>query len=555
MAKLYENSNISITNLDRIILPKFQRGLVWSKQSKTDFVKTLHEGFPFGSILVYPENIHDTSSKLLLLDGQQRLSTIVDLQNNPLDYFVPLHSEVLIEAAKNINSYLEEETEIDAKFLINILSGDLSVLLPNWTDDLEISKNDKIEVRKIVNNINKEIKEFTNLDSLEIPIIKFLGDKSDLSRVFENLNKGGVSLTKYEIFNASWAHTEILLPTQDENSEKVLDCIIENYEKKIEDSAFEINDFSRDELKQDRKITLAELGIGLGLFAQDLLPSLIPPHSKNAHSEIGFGLLGIATGVDNKKLGNLSEHADFLNQNILEILEKVANISKHLDATFSKFLKIPNPSGSVNYQNGLSTSFKTLSYYAALWNEDINSESFRQILDNLIGYYIYDSLNNSWGSHGDTRLYEYYPKTKSRNYETPLDKSEILQAFISWQNDRNAGINFTPEVKALVAIHANLTYLAKSKFNGDKLELEHIIPKKKINLIEGTPKKIYGNSLGNCMYLIKTRNNGKKENTLYTFAQKNPSEKEKIFKLVKESDYPSSETFDHLEIYFGEKNF
>lgn len=52
----YKNEDIFFTKLSRskITVPKFQRPLVWNDVAKKEFVQTVAQGFPFGSILVIP---------------------------------------------------------------------------------------------------------------------------------------------------------------------------------------------------------------------------------------------------------------------------------------------------------------------------------------------------------------------------------------------------------------------------------------------------------------------------------------------------------------------
>lgn len=38
---------------NNIVLPKFQRNLVWSEREKINFIESLKKGYPFGSILIY----------------------------------------------------------------------------------------------------------------------------------------------------------------------------------------------------------------------------------------------------------------------------------------------------------------------------------------------------------------------------------------------------------------------------------------------------------------------------------------------------------------------
>lgn len=110
--------------LDTIVLPKFQRGFVWPKSKKTELLKTLHEGLPFGSILVYEQMIQG-EKKSQLLDGQQRLSTIKEYQKNKLDYWRPLNDQIFVEKLSEINELLPEENQLVEKKFIELLNGEL----------------------------------------------------------------------------------------------------------------------------------------------------------------------------------------------------------------------------------------------------------------------------------------------------------------------------------------------------------------------------------------------------------------------------------------------
>lgn len=58
--------------------PEFQRRLVWSNKDKSSFIETVLKGLPFPEIYVAPGVVDVTTaaSKELLVDGQQRLTTL-----------------------------------------------------------------------------------------------------------------------------------------------------------------------------------------------------------------------------------------------------------------------------------------------------------------------------------------------------------------------------------------------------------------------------------------------------------------------------------------------
>lgn len=48
----YEIKSIRYEELVKIVkLPKFQRSVVWSDDTRNELVKTIKKGFPFGSLL------------------------------------------------------------------------------------------------------------------------------------------------------------------------------------------------------------------------------------------------------------------------------------------------------------------------------------------------------------------------------------------------------------------------------------------------------------------------------------------------------------------------
>lgn len=520
MAAQYETITLGVSDLNRIKLPKFQRGFVWNSSKKNEFVQTLHDGFPFGALLVYPES-EETGSKLLLLDGQQRLSTIKQYREDPLRFWKPINHEVYSAYLNRVNELLatvEDGPEPIGEAEFDKLVG-RKTDLADWADNVAPNNKDiRRELRETVKGLQALIADYVNLDDLGILAIKFTGSKDHIADVFANLNKGGMPLSKYEIYSAAWVNTEIGLLSAGESplQDEILELVKEYYTKMANGAEFDLNDFSEDELTINRTITLSEFATALGSFVQNRLGALIP-ESSSSSNEIGFGLLGIATGVDNRQLGTLNNELGVIRSSLQLILEKTDRISRNLQDIFSKLLKRIHASKSEEFETGISTTFKTLSYFAALWDLDPNSTEYHKSLRNIRSYYVFDTWTKVWSSHGDQRLLEYYPLYHKRSYLSPISKDAFKDAFRQWFADTTApGINFSKETKALVTIHANLSYLSSTVPYGESFELEHIVAKKLINEFDDPQhRKVCGSSLGNCMYLPKEVNNKKKEKNLY----------------------------------------
>ena len=507
----YEIVNIPASDLMRIKLPRFQRKLVWPKSKKDQFINTLHEGLPFGSVLVYPES-QEPDADLLIIDGQQRLSTIIEFNSDRLAFWKPLNQDTYLSALASINEALPGELQLSESQFDNLLRRN-KLDLDDWLDDID-DKSSRKTVRAQFGTIEKALAEYVDLSSLLIPAIKFIGDKSLIAEVFSRLNQGGIKLSKYQVFSAAWIHTQIKLSTSGLQS-AILDNVKKHYTSMGEGAAFELDGFSEDLLSATRIITLSDLATALGMFLQEHLKALAP-QTDNKISELGYGLLGVAVDLDNRKLGHLVDYSDYIQANLQHILEKTNRICSNLQDVFSKMLKVVKANKNDEYARALSTNFKTLSYFAALWYLDPESEDYRSTLKNIKAHYLLDALTGVWSSAGDQRLLEYQPSSKKRDYLTPVSASDLKAAFDQWLASNVAGIRFSSETKAIITIHANLTYLATTVPNGESFELEHIIAKKFIEAASDTTKKgLFGNSIGNCMFLPKGINNRKKAKTLY----------------------------------------
>ncbi|MFL6373982.1 MAG: DUF262 domain-containing protein, partial [Pyrinomonadaceae bacterium] len=71
----------------RIIIPKFQRTLVWAKEQKKDLINSIKRGFPIGAILLYKVgDDEDGTTRYNLIDGLQRSSTLRQYALQPTQF-------------------------------------------------------------------------------------------------------------------------------------------------------------------------------------------------------------------------------------------------------------------------------------------------------------------------------------------------------------------------------------------------------------------------------------------------------------------------------------
>ena len=77
-----------ITNGLYDLAPNYQRGLVWDKKNKVNFIGSILRGHPTGNFIFNMIGIGSEGLSIRCLDGQQRLSTITNFINGvlPADY-------------------------------------------------------------------------------------------------------------------------------------------------------------------------------------------------------------------------------------------------------------------------------------------------------------------------------------------------------------------------------------------------------------------------------------------------------------------------------------
>jgi hypothetical protein len=124
-----------------ILSPYFQRNLVWRDVHKVDFIKTILMGLPFPQIFIAKGSIdlESMTSTSCIVDGQQRMSSIVEFTSNKLKV-----------DSKYFRELTPEEQEQVLKYQIPIIDLDL--------------KNDAPEVKEIFQRLNRT---FYSLNAIE----------------------------------------------------------------------------------------------------------------------------------------------------------------------------------------------------------------------------------------------------------------------------------------------------------------------------------------------------------------------------------------------------
>ncbi|WRE74706.1 DUF262 and DUF1524 domain-containing protein [Helicobacter pylori] len=194
---------------NQFVIPIYQRLYSWKKeqceQLWDDIIKIggndKMNGHFIGSIL-YVRNGITHSDPLLIIDGQQRLTTITLL-------FIALRDRSSDEAKrKKMESYLiNSDKDGDKKFRLILSESDRDTLLSLIDKDrrkpsepsLKIVENFKLFEKWINENTDKLETIFKGLEKLMIVWIALKKEKDDPQLIFESMNSKGIELTQADL--------------------------------------------------------------------------------------------------------------------------------------------------------------------------------------------------------------------------------------------------------------------------------------------------------------------------------------------------------------------
>ncbi|MGL2421772.1 GmrSD restriction endonuclease domain-containing protein [Helicobacter pylori] len=196
---------------NQFVIPIYQRLYSWEKeqckQLWDDIIKTggndQIEGHFIGSIVFVHDGIYTPNhNELLIIDGQQRLTTITLL-------FIALRNHSSDEVKrKEIESYLiNSNKDGDKKFRLILSESDKDTLLflidknkrkPN-EPSLKIMENFKLFEEWIRKNTDKLETIFKGLEKLMIVWIALKKGKDDPQLIFESMNSKGIELTQADL--------------------------------------------------------------------------------------------------------------------------------------------------------------------------------------------------------------------------------------------------------------------------------------------------------------------------------------------------------------------
>ncbi len=209
---------------NQLVIPIYQRLYSWEKeqckQLWDDIVKTggsdQIEGHFIGSILYVLDSITHSDNTLLIIDGQQRLTTITLLLTALRDHWSDKRKD--IENHYLINS----DKDGDKKFRLILSESDKDTLLSLIDKDKrkpsepssKIVENFKLFEEWISKNTDELETIFKGLKKLTIVRISLEKGKDDPQLIFESMNSKGMKLTQTDLIR-----NYIVMETESEKQE------------------------------------------------------------------------------------------------------------------------------------------------------------------------------------------------------------------------------------------------------------------------------------------------------------------------------------------------
>ncbi len=521
----------------KVTIPEFQRRLTWPPKKREGLIRSIMQGFPFGSLLVYKDTDSDGAlDNYKLIDGLQRTQTLMQYMDKPYTLFglEKISDDLIILIASEINHYSDIDclaarnikkigklistwvvqsrgfTE-SAGWSVSTLTEELLRNMLNLEDETKLFvalsyllSPDSVyrqQVQKFLDSIRSKI----DISRVEIPVIVFSGPSNHLAKVFVLLNREGIQLHRYEIYAAQWLDCRYRI----ENSE-IINAIWKKYGE-LQKAGFTLDvalEAPDERAKIERKYTLFEYLFGLGQLLAKQYALFFKPVKVDQPSPFGFNLMSacIAGSVTEKVVRQLPENIRGLELSRLEecILESIEFVYRLFKPVLSPHrigqMKIPYYHADLQIVAQIAMAFR-VRYNTKDLTELEGWEKKRQTLTkNLPMYFLQDVLQSNWQGSGDSKLAECL-ENEIHLRRLPPSKETWNQIFNVWfRNHVNTRHHAQSYIKDDFAEYLLLRYFSVNKLQkSDSYYVQHIIPIPRLISPPSYYHEYYGpiNTIGN----------------------------------------------------------
>ena len=566
----------------KIVVPKYQRGIVWKENQKKELIDSKKKGIPFGSILLYYD---ENANNYRLIDGLQRCTTIYEFISNPANFFDidDIDDDAIDTLKEQIGTVSNEETvknkiieiilkwiKIEHKTMQDVVRMQFYGCAKMISEEFPTLKGKETETVEIIKPMfDKYIQMCEQMLNTKIPAIVISGSEEILPTVFERINSKGSQLTKWQIYAATWSDDKIKI-------NKELNPIIsynrERYEEMTLDDEINLQDFDSMGLERKAELNTFELIFGFGKMISESFPQLFTNTKKSTDvSSIGFNLINACLVLKNNEIKNLNKNlieivgnSEEINKFLLEIIECIKLVDKAIAIT-TKFKS--NVRGDTA---PLHTEMQICSMIASVFinkhmtfvidEKDIitdrklnldgvkeNWKNYKEaFLNNALKVYLLDLLQTNWRGSGDKKLN--YIIINPAYYTRTITKEEFESVLNLWyesiKNERNEYkkiMNPKEADKIVLNIIYSNQFKAIDQIDDSTYDIEHLATK---GMMKKQLERFNGNlrlpisSIGNLCLLPTEYNQAKGEKTIYQYqdTQMDISEIEEKFSFTTSND-------------------
>lgn len=551
-ARSDELGNLDVDEHKPVVLtiPAFQRTLVWSPEKQRNLIASILKGFPIGAILLVEhaekKSVTLPSGKTVMatnygiIDGLQRTNAIVEhlrqslhfanadvLDGNSFDSFHAALSEYAtqeLEAEKvtdSVTSWMHE-TRVP-----NETAGfDFYTLLTRVVADLELpppSSADIAWLKPAASALVKHIREAVDISKRQIPVLIYSGPGEYLPEIFEQINKAGTTLTKYEIYAASWVSTTVTV-----NEPKIRDAIARRYAR-LTDEGFTVE---VDTIGPE--YSLFDYLHGLSQYLGELYPRLFSkPEARKNRLTAAFPLATLMFGSALDKMGELETYFPKVEGRLQVDAFQAALISavEVVDKILAKHLALqmtgegdPIAHGELQIVSIIAAVASHLYDHTSGFGERLSSSARSELTKKfsraIPQHYIYDVLRQQWRGSLYTYAYErvWDKGAPSPTYVQPVEAISFDSALATSLREQLAEVSHSRK-NITAADRAFLKFLyspivSVSEQSEHKFDIEHWIPVGRIQkMTQGKAPWPIG-ALGNLGVLPAGPNRIKKEETV-----------------------------------------
>ncbi|MBE7709706.1 MAG: DUF262 domain-containing protein [Cyanobacteria bacterium SIG32] len=568
---------------NKLVVPRYQRGVVWKDSQKADLIDSIKKGLPFGSILLYKD---DNKNNYRIIDGLQRSNTIYEFIENPSKFFneddIDDNSMEELYNLANVNSGKEFVKEKMVEVIINWIKNDYKTMdaikeiqynecAEKLSEEFPTLQGKEKEVTKIIKPMLYLYKQIcTTMVEAKIPAIVIKGDEDYLPVIFERINSKGSQLTKWQIYAATWSDDKIIV---DNDLKRIVDINKERYESQNIENNIEIENFDPITFSKKNELSTFELLFGFGKMISEQYPHLFSSAKQiNEVESIGFNLVNACLGLKNSEIKNLNKNLvdiigndEDINKFLKEVIECIKIVDKAVAIT-TKF-----KSNVRHNSSPIHTEMQICSMIASVFinkfmdydindddqviNKEVHLDSYNKnwrnyindFRNNAIKTYLVDVIQTNWRGSGDRKLNnvilnkEYYTKD--------IEKQDIINILKIWHENiklerkEYLKVQNPKEAERIILniIYSNILTAAE-QINDECYDIEHIATKERMKKIMNRFNKnnivlrLPLSSIGNLCFLPEDLNRGKKDKTIYQSKLTNIDEIETKFSFTEEKD-------------------